>query len=103
MGTLHPFPAIVQRETASYREEENPLGEFIRDWVVHDDDASTLGTKVYEEYAHWTSLVGLKAMTAPVFGRAFTERHDQLGWLVHRHMVHGRAVYDGLIVRRPPE
>jgi phage/plasmid-associated DNA primase len=102
-GTLHPFPAAVVRETSAYREEEDPLGEFLREWVVRDDEASTPGTKVYEQFVLWASGVGTKVMTAPVFGRAFTERHDRLGWHVDRHLLHGRVVYDGLTVRRPPE
>lgn len=42
-------------------------------------------------------------MTAPVFGRAFTERHDRLGFPVRRRVVHGSPVYEGLIVQRPSE
>lgn len=102
-GTLHPFPAVVQRETAAYREDEDPLGEFVRYWVVRDDEVSTSGAKVYEEYVRWANLVQVKVMKAPVFGRAFTERHDRLGWRVHRHTVRGRVFYDGLTVRKPNE
>jgi len=49
------------------------------------------------------STPGAKVMTAPVFGRAFTERLGRLGWTVRRRMVHGLVVYDGLAVGRPPE
>jgi putative DNA primase/helicase len=100
-GTLHPFPAAVARETAAYRAEEDPLGGFLREWVVADADAVTPGPKVYEQYATWAGLVGSKPMTAPVFGRAFTERHDRLGFPVRRRVVHGSPVYEGLLVQRP--
>ncbi len=100
-GTLHPFPAAVARETAAYRAEEDPLGGFLREWVVPQADAATPGPKVYEQYAIWAVLVGAKPMTAPVFGRAFTERHDRLGFPVRRRVVHGSPVYEGLIVQRP--
>jgi putative DNA primase/helicase len=103
VGTLHPFPTAVARETAAYREDEDPLGGFLHEWVTPKADTSTPGAKVYEQYVAWTNLIGSKPMTAPVFGRAFTERHGRLGWPVHRHVVHGRAVYDGLTVQRPPE
>jgi putative DNA primase/helicase len=102
-GTLHPFPAAVARETASYRDEEDPIGGFLTEWVVRDNDASTSGKTVYEQYVLWAGELGTKVMTSSVFGRAFTERHDRLGWPVNRRTVHGRVIYDGLTVRRPVE
>ena len=102
-GTLHPFPAAVARETAAYREEEDPLGGFLDAWVTPLAGASTAGRKVYEEYVAWADSIGSKPMTAPVFGRAFTERHDRLGFPVRRRKVHGSPVYEGLIVQRPSE
>ncbi len=102
-GTLHPFPASVARETAAYQEDEDPLGEFLREWVKPAADVSTPGPKVYESYVTWANLIGSKPTTAPVFGRAFTERHDRLGFPVCRRKVHGSPVYEGLIVRRPSE
>jgi putative DNA primase/helicase len=102
-GTLHPFPAAVARETAAYREDEDPLGGFVREWVSAQPDASTPGPRVYEQYVAWAESIGSKAMTAPVFGRAFTERHDRLGFPVHRRKVHGSPVYDGLTVGRPSQ
>ena len=101
--TLHPFPAAVARETAAYREDEDPLGGFLREWVLPQAGAGTPGPKVYELYVTWASLVGSKPMSAPVFGRAFTERHDRLGFPVRRRKVHGSPVYEGLIVQRPSE
>jgi putative DNA primase/helicase len=100
-GTLHPFPAAVARETAAYREDEDPLGGFLREWVTAQADASTPGPKVYEQYVAWADSIGSKAMTAPVFGRAFTERYDGLGFPVRRRKVHGSPVYEGLVVVRP--
>ena len=102
-GTLYPFPAAVARETAAYREDEDPLGGFVREWVSAQPDASTPGPKVYEQYVAWAESIGSKAMTAPVFGRAFTERHDRLGFPVHRRVVHGSPVYEGLTVGRPSQ
>lgn len=101
-GTLHRFPSAVARETAAYRAEEDPLGGFLREWVVPAAEAATPGPKVYEQYVVWAGVVGAKPMTAPVFGRAFTERHDRLGFTVRRRVVHGSPVYEGLIVQRPP-
>jgi putative DNA primase/helicase len=101
--TLHPFPVSVARETATYREDEDPLGGFLREWVSAQPGASTAGPKVFEQYVAWTESIGSKPMTAPVFGRAFTERHDRLGFPVHRRTLHGSPVYEGLIVRRPAE
>jgi putative DNA primase/helicase len=102
-ATLHPFPGAVARETAAYRAEEDPLGGFLREWVVPVTDAATPGPKVYEQYMIWAGLIGSKPMTAPVFGRAFTERHDRLGFPVRRRVVHGSPVYEGLTVQRPSE
>ena len=103
VATLHPLPVSVARETAAYREDEDPLGGFVREWVTAQADASTTGPKVYEQYLAWAESIGSKPMTAPVFGRAFTERHDRLGFPVRRRKVHGSPVYEGLIVRRPSE
>jgi putative DNA primase/helicase len=102
-GTLHPFPAAVARETAAYREDEDPIGGFVREWVSAEPGASTPGPKIYEQYLEWVESIGSKAMTAPVFGRAFTERHDRLGFPVHRRKIHGSPVYEGLVVGRPSE
>jgi putative DNA primase/helicase len=102
-GTLHPFPAAVARETAAYREDEDPIGGFVREWVSAEPEASTPGPKIYEWYVAWAESIGSKAMTAPVFGRAFTERYDRLGFPVRRRKVHGSPVYEGLIVGRPSE
>jgi putative DNA primase/helicase len=102
-GTLHPFPTAVARETAAYREDEDPLGGFVREWVTPQADASTPGPKVYEQYVAWAESIGSKAMTAPVFGRAFTERHDRLGFPVRRRKVHGSPVYEGFTVGRPSQ
>jgi putative DNA primase/helicase len=102
-ATLYPFPAVVARETAAYREDEDPLGGFVRDWVTPQAGASTPGPKIYEQYVAWAESIGSKPMTAPVFGRAFTERHDRLGFPVRRRKVHGSPVYEGLVVARPAE
>ena len=102
-GTLHPFPTAVARETAAYREDEDPIGGFVREWVSAESGACTPGPKIYEQYAAWAESIGSKAMTAPVFGRAFTERHDRLGFPVRRRKAHGSPVYEGLIVGRPSE
>ena len=93
----------VARETAAYREDEDPLGGFLHEWVMPQAGASTPGPKVYEQYTAWADSIGSKPMTAPVFGRAFTERHDRLGFPVRRRKVHGSPVYEGLIVARPAE
>jgi putative DNA primase/helicase len=103
VGTLHPLPAAVARETAAYREDEDPLGGFLHEWVTPRAAASTPGPKVYEQYVAWAESIGSKPMTAPVFGRAFTERHDRLGFPVRRRKVHGSPVYEGLVVARPAE
>jgi putative DNA primase/helicase len=102
-GTLHPFPAAVARETAAYRADEDPIGGFLREWVKPAADATTPGPKVYEQYVIWAGLVGMKPMVAQVFGRSFSERHDQLGFPVRRRTVHGSPIYEGLIVQRPAE
>jgi putative DNA primase/helicase len=103
VGTLHPFPAAVARETAAYREDEDPLGGFLREWVTPQPGGSTSGPKVYEQYVTWANLIGSRPMAAPVFGRAFTERHDRLGFPVRRRKVHGSPVYEGFVVGRPAE
>ena len=102
-GTLHPFPVAVARGTAEYREDEDPLGGFLNEWVTRQAGAATPGPKIYEQYAAWAESIGSKPMTAPVFGRAFTERHDRLGFPVRRRKVHGSPVYEGLVVARPAE
>jgi putative DNA primase/helicase len=101
--TLHPFPATVARETAAYREDEDPIGGFVREWISAEPGASTPGPKVYAQYVAWAESIGSKAMTAPVFGRAFTERHDRLDFPVHRRVVHGSPIYEGLTVGRPSQ
>jgi len=99
-GGLHPFPAAVARETATYRADEDPLREFLVGCLEpSDDDRAVTSTEIHAAYDAWAEAAGLaksQRLNTRRFGRLFAERHGELGWPVERTVVGGRTAYRGL-------
>ncbi len=100
---LHPLPASVARETATYRADEDVLAGFISERLQPSPDGSvTLGTSLFESYATWAETSGLprtERLNPKRFGRQFAERRKRLPWKVDRVLYAGRTAYRGVRVR----
>ncbi len=110
LGTLHPFPAAVARETAAYRADEDPLGDFLETWLSSSEDPSAvLTTTLFLAYTGWADGAGVPKsdrLSSRSFGRMFAERHRSLPYPVTQCVSHGKTGYRGLKVglrKEPPE
>ena len=66
-------PESIDRDTASYRDEQDALAEWFEECIETDDTAYALATDLYASYtAHGSS--GGKPMSRNAFGRLLTER-----------------------------
>jgi len=73
-------PAQVQKITAQYRHEANPVSLFIEDECKAETDLTHFGqvTEVYQKYRDWCSLNGYR----PVASRRFRNEMLRLGYPV---------------------
>lgn len=89
---LEPLPECVILATATYRQDEDPLSDFIGAKCVTDPKAAIGATTLYKAYKVWAEsegMTGKDVLTATTFGTRmgtrFAKRHDR-----------GGAVYDGI-------
>jgi len=84
---LEPIPEPVQHATASYREESDPLSEFLRERCVVAGNASAAGAELYKAYTAWADDWGIakhERLGSRTFGERMTERFEK------RHGEYGR-------------
>src|SRR5262249_33653357 len=67
-------PAAVRRATQEYRDEQDPLGAFIRAGGCVDPSTSGGAAAAYEAYAGWCQGAGDDPVSQTTFGRALAER-----------------------------
>ena len=100
LGTLHPFPAAVARETAAYRADEDPLGDFLETWLSPSDDNALVTTgALFLAYTSWADSAAIPKpdrLTSRTFGRMFSERHRTLSFPVRQVVSRGKTGYRGL-------
>lgn len=65
------IPDAVRAATDEYRQEENPLNEFVSDCCDFEVNAPAPIGDVYQQYVNWTSRVGRHAMNRTTFTRNF--------------------------------
>ncbi|HEY3902065.1 MAG TPA: phage/plasmid primase, P4 family [Chthoniobacter sp.] len=70
-------PVIVSEAGAEYRSEEDSLGGFIADEIVHDRSERTNVADVFARYKNWAERVGLAPMSQIKLGRRLVERGFQ--------------------------
>lgn len=66
---LNP-PEQVRQATEQYREEMDPLAEFIGDRCVVQDGATADNGEIYQEYQKWAATAGIRR---PIGRKAFTQ------------------------------
>ena len=74
------IPPSVQAFTEYYREERDPVGQFVSACVVRETDRMVQGKDMYEAYCRWSEANGLKPWQQAGFGR----RMNALGFRKER-------------------
>jgi putative DNA primase/helicase len=67
-------PAEVKAATASYRSEQDVLGEFVRECCIEHRDAKARAANLYAAYRAWSERTGEKMASQTRFGLALKER-----------------------------
>lgn len=66
------IPASVEKATARFRDEADPMRSFITDCVRFTHEAFMPRTDLYQRYASWSVVNGFHAMSAQRFYEGFT-------------------------------
>jgi len=72
-----PIPPAVAVATIEYRDESNPLAEFMTDCCVLTAQAKTAATPLFRAYLAWAerrAMTSRETLTATMFGRLMTDR-----------------------------
>ena len=89
-------PETVTEATESYREEMDPVADFVADRCDEDPEAKETFSELYKTYLHWCEEHREKRASQKAFGLAL----DRKGFLaVRTSSVRSRK---GLAIRRPP-
>lgn len=67
-------PAAVLAATADYRDEQDPIGLFLRSCTVPDPAASVRAGDLFKAYTAWCEEAALSAWKQTSFGRALREK-----------------------------
>ncbi len=90
-------PAKVVAATAAYREESDPLSDFVRERCEEGDTFTVVAAEFYLAYKEWAEEQGFterERLSATKFGRVMSERY-------HRDNARVR-VYHGIRLRTSP-
>lgn len=71
-------PPIVLEATATYKQESDPLSDFVSGCCREHPDEWTAAGELYRRYTQWADDVGLRhreIMTSTTFGRRMAERY----------------------------
>jgi len=74
-------PVSVRQDTQSYRQESDPLGEFILQCCIMDPAARTASALVYKRYVAWAEAQGYTrsdVLNAVWFGRKIGDRFEKV-------------------------
>ena len=83
-------PQAVQDATTVYRDEQDPVGEFVRGCTQPDPEGSVRAGELYRVYAAYCAEAGTRAWTQTAFGRALSQKGYQ------RDKNNGRPLWRGL-------
>lgn len=85
------IPDVIRAATTDYREESNPIGDFIRA-MIKRNGSSTRASEVYEAYTYWCRENASKVWSQTAFGRKLSD----LGYKKDR--VGGFVYYSGMVL-----
>lgn len=84
-------PAVVRAATASYRQDEDLLGQFISERCIQGEKATVKGSNLYAAYKAWAEEMGLRPLSGTMFGKRMKDRFDSVK--------HGVVSYLGIGLR----
>lgn len=93
------MPATVRKATDSYRQECDPLAEFLADGCVFEASAKVEVTKLFEAYERFCGENGDKALSKREVGRRLTKR----GLKKAERSTGGRYVRHGIRLSEPSD
>jgi putative DNA primase/helicase len=64
----------IEEATEEYREESDPVGQFLAENTVRDGGARTSGSLLYSKYREWCETRGESPWTSTAFGRDMPSR-----------------------------
>lgn len=68
-------PEIVQEATQRYKEEQDILGTFIKDFCVTGERRKVKSSVLYKTYVEWLNVeMGMKPLSQPMFKRDMADR-----------------------------
>lgn len=80
------IPEVVRVATAEYRQESNPVGEFISSWTIRKTGGRVLASKLYAAYSVFCKEAGFSIWKQKTFGDRLTEqgiKRDKIGGYYH--------------------
>ena len=82
-----PEPAVVRAATSKYREENDPIAEFLAERCIVQDGVSVRAGQMFEEYAKWANdhLPLELRMSATTFGLKMKSKFD---FKERRHVIY---------------
>lgn len=87
-------PQAVIAASADYRDEEDLLGDFIRDEIEHDPDSRIDTGDVFSRYKEWADRYGLRH---PLNRRTLTKRLGEHG--LRSVKTHGKNCWEGIALK----
>jgi P4 family phage/plasmid primase-like protien len=66
-------PDVVRVATADYRDDSDPIGQFLRDCTKPNPDANEAGGVFYKLYVAWAKANGEKPFSTKAFSRSLVE------------------------------
>lgn len=67
------MPEAVRAATQQYRQESDPVGEFLRDCTIEDPGARIQASRFFDLYAKWCRANGLHPLTGTSFGKRLSD------------------------------
>jgi putative DNA primase/helicase len=76
-GMKANIPAQIEKYTDEYRQDMDPVGEFMADCLIADIDGEVQARKMYEAYERWCHDNAKRAFTETTFARTMTAKKCQ--------------------------
>lgn len=84
---LSDIPSEICAATEAYRQESDPLSQFISDRLIDTPESMVRSKELYENYREWAQSEGMELreiMTSTAFGKIMSKRYNKIhkdtGW-----------------------
>ena len=93
------MPAVVREATQAYREENDPLDDFITERCIVDPSVWTTASAIWKDYKHWADQSG---EDKPIDRRAFSRLLQARGFKKRRYGHERTWTWFGISLRPDP-